>query len=546
MASLLAVQCPVPSIPLGARFLAALNELLFARNFCVDLGVPPRADSERAHVVASRVLWQGGVAHKTFRHRFNDTLLRNRIVVLETIIACLGEPAHRPPKPENDDSEWLFLQAYISGEAPYTATVFASLMSVAFGPKRSQDGYIRGASPLEECYVRTVTDVLTVAMSARAGRRNVYDVVMTSLKNADEFGFIVSGLLLRLTELDKASKEYFADGSGANATHATLMVTWKLLSCNEEFFNFFVRHESALSVFRLILRFAARTSAQVDASESGDFQKQLVLDRLSLVEVILLLLSSSREFSVLLNEPLVASMVDLGYPPGVTTYADALLFTVWRLVVDSARSSRGIVVDMLLTALSNVSPYIKSFSAVSSDKLINLVARFSKPRWLCAAHYNYQQLISTLEIINNLVQYQFEGNAELVYAIVRNHELFQLLDDLCYEKCIDGTGGAVGDEWSPTAGWFEDWKAKLKLKIVLRVIAYLLPILEREIQTHDLDQKACVQIVKRMTLVGILPVPHAIVIRSYKGNTWTSYWLMNSSWTLVSFVHPDLFHASGS
>merc|ERR1719296_471060 len=85
---------------------------------------------------------------------------------------------------------------------------------------------------------------------------------------------------------------------------------------------------------------------------------------------------------------------------------------------------------MLLTVLCNVSPYIKSFALESCLKLLSLLDRCARPSYLFRSAFTHHGLIFLIEMLNNIAQYQFEGNAMLVYSVLRQKEVFHTLRDL--------------------------------------------------------------------------------------------------------------------
>lgn len=70
-----------------------------------------------------------------------------------------------------------------------------------------------------------------------------------------------------------------------------------------------------------------------------------------------------------------------------------------------------------------ISPYCKGISAVSSVKLVNLFQLFTSTKFLYAAEGNHIYVSLLLETFNNIIQYQYEGNANIVYAVVKRKEL---------------------------------------------------------------------------------------------------------------------------
>ena len=52
-------------------------------------------------------------------------------------------------------------------------------------------------------------------------------------------------------------------------------------------------------------------------------------------------------------------------------------------------------------------------------KLLHLVEAFSTPWFLLANKTNHQLVFFLLEMLNNLIQYQFDGNSNLAYTMIR-------------------------------------------------------------------------------------------------------------------------------
>jgi hypothetical protein len=56
-----------------------------------------------------------------------------------------------------------------------------------------------------------------------------------------------------------------------------------------------------------------------------------------------------------------------------------------------------------------VSPYLKTLSMVASTKLLHLLEAFSTPWFLFSSPTNHHLVFFLLEIFNNIIQYQFDG-----------------------------------------------------------------------------------------------------------------------------------------
>merc|ERR1719482_2303802 len=83
-----------------------------------------------------------------------------------------------------------------------------------------------------------------------------------------------------------------------------------------------------------------------------------------------------------------------------------------------------------MTVLCNISPYIKCYALESCLKLFSLIERCSRAAYLFKTPFANHGLIFLLELLNNVIQYQYEGNTMLVYSVLRHQHIFKQLTDL--------------------------------------------------------------------------------------------------------------------
>ena len=62
--------------------------------------------------------------------------------------------------------------------------------------------------------------------------------------------------------------------------------------------------------------------------------------------------------------------------------------------------------------------------------MLHLVEAFSTPWFLLANKTNHQLVFFLLEMLNNLIQYQFDGNSNLAYTMIRKRNVFHQLANL--------------------------------------------------------------------------------------------------------------------
>jgi Dyggve-Melchior-Clausen syndrome protein len=99
-------------------------------------------------------------------------------------------------------------------------------------------------------------------------------------------------------------------------------------------------------------------------------------------------------------------------------YSDLLVIVLHKMIV-SGLDKLSALYNCFLTIICNVSPYCKCLGTVAAVKIVNLFQLFMSPRFLYATESNSVYVALILETLNNIVQYQYEGNVNIVYAIIR-------------------------------------------------------------------------------------------------------------------------------
>lgn len=72
------------------------------------------------------------------------------------------------------------------------------------------------------------------------------------------------------------------------------------------------------------------------------------------------------------------------------------------------------LLNPIIGAFPAVSPYLKSLSMVAANKLLHLLEAFSTTWFLFSAAQNHHLVFFLLEAFNNIIQYQFDGESQLV------------------------------------------------------------------------------------------------------------------------------------
>jgi len=278
---------------------------------------------------------------------------------------------------------------------------------------------------------------------------------------------------------------------------------------------------------------------------------------------ILLLLSGERDFGVALNRPFpTRPSLDLSTFNG--SYADFLLLIFQRVFVDGHDKLEPLY-ECLLTIITNISPYIKSLAMVTCITLMKLVDHVSRPKFIFANERNHRYVFFLIETLNNIIQYQYEGNSRLIYAILRHANSFNKLTNVKlsdYKQAIlqtitDDSPREPNSEskdapntnaqvFVPTEDWINTWKPQLPVGTILQLIEVVSPQIATLITGSAIDETHILTYLQNTTLVGLIPVPHPILIRKYQQNEATDIWLTTFIWGVIykRNQNPPIFYGT--
>lgn len=247
---------------------------------------------------------------------------------------------------------------------------------------------------------------------------NLFVNYLARIHRDDDLQFVLDGFV-RLLSLPLAST-YLPSGAKRLQAHQELLILfWRFCDLNKKFLYHSLKSSQVLEILVPILW-------HLNESKSDPA-------RLGLVHIgvfIILLLSGERNFGVRLNKPFRGSSIAFRQLPIFSgSHADLLVIVFHRLATAGSAKLQPLF-QCLLTILVNVSPYLKSLSMVSAHKLLHLFEAFCTPWFLYCNESNHHLVFYLLEIFNNIVQYQFDGNANLVYTLIRKRHCFHQLANL--------------------------------------------------------------------------------------------------------------------
>ncbi|KMQ91436.1 transmembrane protein [Lasius niger] len=563
------------SLPLAHSLLNAISDLLFCPDFTVAANRksgPDKVD-ELQSIDSCEYIWEAGVgfAYSPPRYPILDS---NRTELLKLLLTCFSETMYNPPMDLSiTPNKWI--QHLTSSENRHALPMFTSLLNTvcAYDPV----GY--GVPYNHLLFTDSLEPLVDVALQ----------------------------ILIVTLDHDTTGGAPLEEGAVGD--------------------NLFINYLSRIH----------RDEARVGLMHIGVF--------------ILLLLSGERNFGVRLNKPYTAT-VPMDIPVFTGTHAD-LLVTVFHKIITTGHQRLQPLFDCLLTILVNVSPYLKTLSMVASTKLLHLLEAFSTPWFLFSAPTNHHLVFFLLEIFNNIIQYQFDGNSNLVYTIIRKRQVFHALANLpsdcntiakslskrqrrhmpastsnenVSETAMEGShpaqpaepgtlkaslletpgiekmtekesahplspsasvdiGKSIGNrsesktdiaeesmnatknsvvpkggirvaeqananvdnmnQWVPSSEWVWQWKSKLPLQTIMRLLQVLVPQVEKICIDKGLtDESEILKFLQHGTLVGLLPVPHPILIRRYQANAGTTAWFRTYMWGVIYLrnVEPPIWY----
>ncbi|KAL7989457.1 hypothetical protein Chor_012123 [Crotalus horridus] len=110
-----------------------------------------------------------------------------------------------------------------------------------------------------------------------------------------------------------------------------------------------------------------------------------------------------------------------------------------------------------------------------------------------------------------------------------------------YAKVLVKVKGKVRDrEVALDTDLVVSWKSKLPLQTIMRLLQVLVPQVEKICIDKGLtDESEILKFLQHGTLVGLLPVPHPILIRKYQANSGTAMWFRTYMWGVIYLRNVD-------
>ena len=514
---------------------------------------------------------------------------KNRIEVLRLMLASCCDPLFSPADEYNPlASRWLAVAT--AADAPNAICLFYSLLNaiLSYDPRAvaTMSGFSEGHHvKLVELSVQVLCVLLDCGLPgspepvvdhngvpvvefdmASKGGFNIMRTLLARLNSTKELTFVFDGFSRLLRNVYQSEGTYLPHAApDLECFQELLVLLWKFLEENPLFMNHVLTkcnvNELIVPICFLMYK-SRRDPAQIGFVHICTF--------------VLLKLSGERSFGVSLNKPFTQKLpTDLPLFSGC--HADLLTITLHKLIVNGAYKLVPLY-SCFLTIMCNISPYWRSMSLVAAVKLVNLFELFSSPKFLYSGEYAHRHLALLLEVFNNILQYQYHGNAHLVYAIVRRKDSFGSAASLTLAKAqtqchkvygdhttvagnrdkmplsqkgipnVDGGdnhsshSSVTGAPFQPTEAWLADLKESLPMETVTRLLQHLVPVVDELVLSKQgvVDEAEILAVLNEITMVGLLPVPHAIVIRKYQPNQYTALWFTAFMWGVIFLRNQNL------
>eukprot|EP00160_Parvularia_atlantis_P018711 Unigene7058_Nuclearia_a/m.21624 Unigene7058_Nuclearia_a/g.21624 ORF Unigene7058_Nuclearia_a/g.21624 Unigene7058_Nuclearia_a/m.21624 type:complete len:771 (+) Unigene7058_Nuclearia_a:142-2454(+) len=476
-----------------------------------------------------------------------ETSLQTLLVLIDYCYPLTGEsipttaatPMHEPvPRPAHETA---------------AATGSAASEQTPQPPAPEHDG-----EPDQDLGAASPAPSAASALSTRAPG-NIYQEYIARVHRKEDFQVLVAGLV-RLLKSAVVSTQTYLPGSMKRVrfTNDLAYFVWKFLELNKRFFAHLLRDPALLDIVLSLLFFMSE--ARNDDGKVGVVH---------VIAFTMLILSGDRNFGVRLNKQYDQTFTALKLPAFEGNYADVLFLVLHQVIVDGHRSLLQLY-DCILTVIANAAPYVKSVSSVTAHKLLSLLRMFTAPKFLLASPNNCELSLVLMDALNNMVQYQFDGNTRLIYAILRNQKLFEAIYNLDLQtamsklsvtsasESLDSTAAPAeaaesapaavpspraanapaqlavaqgGARWTPNEEWMYHYKNRLPLLAIMRLLQVLVPQVEQVCREMNINSEQTVlDFLNSGTLVGLLPLPNPIMVRRYKPNVSTYVWATVNLW----------------
>ncbi|XP_063728858.1 protein HID1-like isoform X2 [Symsagittifera roscoffensis] len=425
--------------PLAQSLLNALSDLLFCPEFTVHTNRKgPHTPEDLQSLDSCEYIWASGVGFAQ-EPPYNFTYDMHRTELLKLLLTCFSEAMYMSANSNESAANAAAMNPWISyftsSDNRHALPLFTSLLNivssydpVGYGVPYNHLMFRDYREPLVQIAIQLLIVTLDHDVGSGAADDqpedeadsgqpdNLFVNYLSRIHRDEDFNFILHGMTRLLN--NPLQQTYLPNSIKKIQFHQELLVfLWKFCDANKKFLFHVLKSSEVLELLVPILFHL--NDARADQSRVG---------LMHIGVFILLLLSGERNFGVRLNKPYNVR-VPMDIPVFTGTHAD-LLIIVFHKIITTGHQRLQPLFDCLLTIVCNVSPYLKSLSMVASSKLLHLLEAFSTPWFLISSPTNHHLVFFLLESFNNIIQYQFDGNSNLIYTIIRKRHVFHQLSNL--------------------------------------------------------------------------------------------------------------------
>lgn len=431
--------------PLAHSLILSICDLLFCPDFTVPplpcskghFGSPDTPPEDLQSIDSCEYIWESGVGF-TSNSPSSTHYDANRTELLRLLLTCFSCSMYLTPAEANSTSN-RWIEFFTSSSNRHTLAIFTSLLNTicSYDPNGILPFNHLLFNDTRESLVDVAIQILIVTLDYEycssenhennssildpTQHDNLFINYLSRIHREEDFAFVLKGLSKLLN--NPLLQTYIPNSSKKVQFHQELLVLfWKFCDYNKKFMYYVLKSSHVLEVLVPIL---------YHLNECRSDQSKIGLIHIGVF--ILLLLSGERNFGVRLNKPYTTrALMDL--PVFTGTHADLLIVVFHRLITTGHQRIQPLF-DCLLTIIVNVSPYLKTLSMVSATKLLHLTEAFSTPWFLYSNQSNHHLIFFLLEIFNNIIQYQFDGNCNTIYTIIRKRGVFYSIANLPTDHC---------------------------------------------------------------------------------------------------------------
>ena len=379
--------------------ISSLIDCLFSIGVCMpdECIAPPQVNADD-RIPISHLIWTRGVGSSNSLPS-SPALQSNRSVVLSTILSAVSQCLYTQP-----DQIYTVIditsKPFNSLPRKTTLTLLCSLLntSLDINSKPSPARLLSPPSKEEQALPHLCMQLLLLLLNTDDGN---FSKFFSKLHRNQDLNFIFDNVLNLINvnmannnnTFIKSSIQTLAKPSSIPSLFECWLLLWRLVDLNKKVDNYF--HESEY-LYKIINNLVSTIADFKDKKEYSNLIRLLVS--------FLQTLSTYSAIKVVVDNPSSDN-------PNATM-GDLIVNTVYSIVCTPALQAN--VYSSGLMSLTNMSPFIKHLSQISSIKLLSMYKAFSSPFFLLADDSNPRYLFWILEVFNGIIHNELNSKFEMV------------------------------------------------------------------------------------------------------------------------------------